>query len=138
MTNQPTDRHPHLLLVKSYLRALERGVDDAELAEYFGPQVEQREFPNRLVERGAVRDLDQLRQGNRKGKLVVEDQRYSVHNALVAGAHVAVELTWTARLKLPLGSLKPGDTMTAHCGFFFRIEDGKIATQHNYDCFEPF
>jgi len=39
---------------------------------------------------------------------------------------------------MPLGQLAAGDTMTAHSGMFFRIENGRIAEQHNFDCFEPF
>jgi hypothetical protein len=51
---------------------------------------------------------------------------------------VAVEVTWTAELKVPLGRLRAGDVMTAHSGMFFRIAGGRIAEQHNFDCFEPF
>jgi ketosteroid isomerase-like protein len=130
--------HPHLSLVLDYLRAIERDVSEDELSAFFAPGVKQHEFPNRLVERGAERGLDQLLEGSRKGRLVVQNQRYVVHSTLVEGDRVAVELTWSAELKVPLGKLEPGQTMTAHCGFFFRVQDGRIAAQHNYDCFEPF
>jgi len=130
--------HPHLTLVKSYFEALEQGADDATLGSFFAPNVEQREFPNRLLENGARRGTAELLDGHRKGQSVVEQQRYAVQNALVDGDRVAVELLWTARLKLPLGKLKVGDEMRAHCGVFFRIEDGRIVQQHNFDCFEPF
>lgn len=130
--------HPHLRLVLDYLRAIERGAPEEELGAFFTPGVEQHEFPNRLVERGAERGLAQLLEGSRKGRLVVTDQRYVVHSTLVDGDRVAVELTWSAELKVPLGQLRPGERMTAHCGFFFRIEGERIAAQHNYDCFEPF
>ena len=129
---------PQLSLVLDYLRAIERDVGEEELSAFFAPGVKQHEFPNRLVERGAERGLDQLLEGSRKGRLVVQNQRYQVHSTLVDGDRVAVELTWSAELKVPLGKLKPGETMTAHCGFFFTIKDGRIASQHNYDCFEPF
>lgn len=128
----------NLQLVLDYLRAIEQNADEARLAEFFSPALAQHEFPNRLVERGAARGLDQVLEGSRKGRTVVQNQRYLVKNALVDAERVAVELTWTAELKVPLGSLKAGETMTAHCGFFFRIESGRIAEQHNYDCFEPF
>jgi ketosteroid isomerase-like protein len=138
MSNVPTDTHPHLGLVLRYLRALEQNAADEQIAEFYAPDVKQREFPNRLLEQGAERDLEQLRESSRKGRLVVEEQRFAVENALVDGDRVALELTWTARLKVPLGKLQPGDTMTARCGVFFHIRDGRIAVQHNYDCFEPF
>ncbi len=135
----PTE-HPSLQLVLDYLRAIEQNAEEAELSSFFAPDVKQHEFPNRLVERGAARGLEQILAGSRKGRLVVQNQRYLVNNALVDadGARVAIELTWKAELKVPLGSLPIGSTMTANCGVFFRLEAGRIAAQHNYDCFEPF
>lgn len=130
--------HAHLSLVLDYLRAIEQDADEQQLSAFFAPGVVQRELPNRLVERGAERNLDQLLEGSRKGRLVVQNQRFRVHGTLADGDRVAVELTWSAELKVPLGKLQPGETMTAHCGFFFRFENGRIAAQHNYDCFEPF
>lgn len=129
---------PNLQLVLDYLRAIEERADETQLAAFFAPDVRQHEFPNRLVERGAARDLEQLLAGSRKGRTVVQNERYTIKHALVDGDRVAVELTWTAELTVPLGSLPVGATMTAHCGFFFRMQAGRIAEQHNYDCFEPF
>jgi ketosteroid isomerase-like protein len=131
-------RHPHLQLVLDYLRAIEQNADEAKLASFFSPSLEQREFPNRLVEGGATRSLEQVLAGSRKGRSVVQNQRYVVGNALVDVDRVAVELTWTAELKVPLGGLAAGDRLTAHCGVFLRVQDGRIVRQHNYDCFEPF
>jgi ketosteroid isomerase-like protein len=131
-------RHPHLQLVLDYLHAIEQNADEAKLASFFSPSLEQREFPNRLVDSGAARSLEQVLAGSRKGRSVVQNQRYVVSNALVDADCVAVELTWTAELKVPLGGLTAGEHMTAHCGVFFRIQDGRITQQHNYDCFEPF
>ena len=130
--------NPNLSLVLDYLHAIEQDVGEAELSAFFAPGVKQHEFPNRLVERGAERGLEQLLEGSRKGRTVVQKQRYEVHSTLVDGERVAVELTWSAELKVPLGKLAPGERMTAHCGFFFLIRDGRIQAQHNYDCFEPF
>lgn len=127
-----------LRLVQDYLRALEQGADEATLAGFFTPGFRQHEFPNRLVERGAERGLAQILEGSRKGRAVIQNQRFAVQNALVEGERVAVELTWTGELRVPLGKLTPGSVMTAHCGMFFRIENGRIAEQHNFDCFEAF
>jgi len=138
MSNPTATCHPHLQLVLDYLRAIELDADEATLAAFFAPGVRQREFPNRLLEHGAERGLEQILEGSRKGRTVVQGQRYAVHDALVEGARVALELTWTAELKVPLGKLSPGSTMTAHCGVFFRVADGRIVEQHNFDCFEAF
>ena len=138
MSNDQSLPAPQLQLVLGYLPALERGADDATLAGFFVPGFRQHEFPNRLVDRGAERDLEQTLEGSRKGRTVIQNQRFAVKNALVQGERVAVELTWTGELKVSLGKLTPGSVMTAHCGVFFRIEQGRIAEQHNFDCFEPF
>lgn len=132
------DEHPHLRHVRAYLRALEKNADEGELRAFFSSDMVQRELPNRLVPSGAERNLEQICEGSRKGQMVVEGQRFDVKTALVMGDRVALEVTWSARLKVPLGKLLPGDTMTAHCGFFFRMHDGRIAEQNNYDCFEAF
>ena len=130
--------HPHLQLVRAYLAALERAADEQTLGAFFTPDIRQREFPNRLVPDGAERGARELFEGRRKGLSVVADERYVIENALVQGDRVAIEMTWSARLKLPLGKLQVGDTLRAHCGVFFRIADGRIAEQHNFDCFEAF
>lgn len=136
MTNR--EEHPQLQHVRRYFRALETQPDEATLSAFFAPNVAQREFPNCLVENGAVRNLSDILDGYRRGKLVVQNQRFEIKSALVDGDRVAVELFWSAELKLPLGKLAPGDTMSANCGVFFRFQNGLIAEQHNFDCFEPF
>jgi ketosteroid isomerase-like protein len=129
---------PQLRHVRRYFEAMERGPDDATLASFFTEAVQQHEYPNRLVERGAARTLADLLEGNRRGRQVVHRQRYVIRNALVDGDRVAVELSWSAELKVPLGKLAAGDRLAATCGVFFRFEGGRIAEQHNFDCFEPF
>ena len=125
-------------LVRDYLQALEADADEARLSEFFAPGVRQREFPNRLVEAGAERDLAALLAGSRKGRLVIQNQRYAIKSLLAVGERVAVELEWSGELKVPLGATPVGGTLRAHCGMFFRTEQGRIAEQHNYDCFERF
>lgn len=132
------EEHPHLALIARLFRLLEQGGDEAALAQCFTPDVTQREFANRLVPRGAERGLADLLEGHRRGKQVVQNQRFAIESALIDGDRVAVEVTWTAELKVPLGQLRAGDTMTAHSAMFFRIVGGRIAEQHNFDCFEPF
>jgi ketosteroid isomerase-like protein len=129
---------PLLSHVRRYFRALEQSPSEELLASFFTPDAQQREFPNRLVERGATRALADLLEGNRRGQQVVTDQRYVIEGSLVEGERVAVELGWSAELRVPLGQLAAGERLAARCGVFFRFRDGLIAEQHNYDCFEPF
>lgn len=132
------DDHPHLRLVRAYFSALEQSPDEATLSSFFVADVTQREFPNRLLEGGALRGLPELLEGARRGQKVVQNQRYQIQNVLIDGDRVALELRWTAELRVSLGKLAAGDTMTAHCGVFLRLRDGRIAEQHNFDCFESF
>jgi hypothetical protein len=129
---------PQLRLIEGYLRAVEAQVADTELARFFTADVKQRELPNRLFERGVERGLTELLAGSRKGREVVRNQRYELKSALVDGDRVAAEIEWSAELKVPLASTPAGGTLRAHLGVFFRIEAGRIAEQHNYDCYEPF
>lgn len=65
-------------------------------------------------------------------------EQYEIVGALEQGDSLALEAIWTAQLALPFGSIPAGGTMRARLGIFFTFRDGKIATQHNYDCFDPF
>ena len=128
----------NLETVRRYFEAIEKGASSEEMAAFFAPDVLQIEFPNRLVVNGAQRDLAQLREASEHGRKAVENQRYEVRNALASGHHVALEVEWTATLKVPVGTIPAGGQMRAHFGVFMDFRDGKIAGQRNYDCFDPF
>lgn len=128
----------NLETARRYLVAIEDGVPFEVLAEFFSPDVIQEEFPNQLVPNGAWRDLAALREAGERGKKAVSAQRYEVRNALASGDSVALEVTWTATLKIPFGSIPAGGTMRAHFGVFLDFRGGKIVAQRNYDCFDPF
>ena len=123
---------------RRYLRAIEQGATGEALAAFFHPEVTQREYPNRLLPTGATRDLRALLAGAERGQTVVASQRYEVRHTVVEGDHVALELDWSATLKVPVGSLPPGGTIRASFAVFLTFRNGLILSQHNYDCFEPF
>ena len=125
-------------IAKAYLTAIGDGVSFDELSRFFADDVVQREYPNQLVKAGATRTLPELREAAERGKNVVAWQRYEVRNAIEAGDWVALEVTWTASLKVPVGSLPTGGEMKANFGVFIQFRDGRIVKQHNYDCFDPF
>ena len=127
-----------LEFTKRYFQAIEAGVPSEALAEFFHPEISQREFPNRLTPKGASRDLQALLAASEKGKKVVTSQRYDVRSVLEDGDRLALEVEWSATLAVPVGSLPAGGTMRAALGVFLTFRDGRIVTQHNYDCFEPF
>jgi ketosteroid isomerase-like protein len=125
----------NLEIVRRYFAAIENG---AGSEEFFAPDVLQIEFPNRFVVNGAQRDLAQLREAAERGRKVVESQRFEIRNALASGHQVALEVEWTATLKVPVGTIPAGGQMRAHFGVFLDFRDGKIVGQRNYDCFDPF
>jgi len=132
---------PHksnLDIALEYLRAIEDRLDFDELKSFFTTDIIQIEYPNRLVPQGAERTLQQLQEAGQRGRQIVESQHYEVRNALSSEDWVALEVTWTARFKIAIGSLPAGSEMRANFGVFLNFRDGKIVRQHNYDCFDPF
>ncbi|MDC0713963.1 nuclear transport factor 2 family protein [Stigmatella sp. ncwal1] len=128
----------NLEVVQSYLQALEQGATGEALARFFHPEVSQREFPNRLTPSGATRDMQALLDAAKRGQKVMTSQRYKVLQAVAQGDQVALEVDWSGTLAVPLGSLPAGGTMRAWIGMFVTVRDGRILSQRNYDCFEPF
>jgi hypothetical protein len=121
-----------------YLRALEERADGPSLAAFFHPSVSFHEYPNRLHPTGGSADLEQALAASETGKRRVASQRYEVRHALAEGDHVALELDWSATLAEPVAQLPAGAIMRAYLGVFLKFEEGRIISQHNYDCYEPF
>ena len=127
----------NLMVVRSYLAALGKGALGAALARFFTPEAVQIELPNRLNPTGGQSDLPTLLERAERGHALLRSQSYQLRSEMARGSHVAVEAVWTAELALPLGSLPAGSTMKAHLAMFFELTDGRISSQRNYDCFEP-
>jgi len=128
----------HAELIRRYLDAIEDGATGERLAAFFTPDVEQVEFPNRLVPTGSRRDLAAVLDGAARGQAVLRSQRYELHRVIAAGDEAAAEATWTGVLAVPVGATPAGGEMRARFAMVFEFRDGRIARQHNYDCFDPF
>jgi len=128
---------PNATIVRSYLAALEAGVTEEDLARFFTPDAEQVELPNKLNPTGGRSDLPALLRRAEQGQRLLQRQSYEVRSIVEQGDHVAVEASWSAVLAMPVGSLASGQTMRAHFAMFFELREGRIASQRNYDCFEP-
>lgn len=126
----------NLDLTRAFLRSFE--TRDGSNDSYYAPDAIQREFPNQLVKAGATRTVADLQRSKEAGLKSVRDERYEVINLVALGDEVAVEVKWSATLNVGFGKLVPGDVMKAHLGMFLTWRDGKIVSQRNYDCFEPF
>lgn len=127
----------NIALVRRYLKAMEQGAGDDELASYFADDVLQVEFPNQLNPTGQSSDLAQLLVRARQGAALLESQRFDVIDALATGERVALEAEWCGTLAVDAGQLRAGQELRAHIAMFFTCRDGRIARQHNYDCFDP-
>lgn len=123
---------------RRYLAAIEAGATGETLAAFLAPDIEQTEFPNRLVPSGATRDRAALLEGAQKGHHVLKQQRFEVRRVHALGDVVVLELLWVGTLALTLGKLAAGEDMRAHFCVVLEFRDGRIWRQRNYDCFEAF
>ena len=128
---------PNAKLIRTYLAALESGAVGEHLARFFTSDAEQVELPNKLNASGGRSDLATLLRRAEQGRHLLLRQSYEVRSIVEQGDRVAVEAGWSAVLGVPLGSLAAGQAMSAHFAMFFELRDGRIRSQRNYDCFEP-
>ena len=128
----------NLALVRGFLDAMENAADHEKIAEFFTEDAIAIEYPNRVTNTTARRDLTAMRLAGERGRQVCLNQHYELHSMIAAGNLVAVELTWTATLGVAFGGAPAGKDIRAHFGAFYEIRDGKIASVRNYDCFDAF
>jgi len=76
-------------------------------------------------------------QPTRGGRSLVSLGPKNPGRSLAQGENVAIEAIWSGILAIPVGSLEAGAEMRAHFAMFFELQGGKIRSQHNYDCFQP-
>ncbi|HLV86386.1 MAG TPA: nuclear transport factor 2 family protein [Candidatus Sulfotelmatobacter sp.] len=126
----------NLETVRRYLGAIEGGRFDS-IADIFDPDITIEQLPNRIYPKGLQIGLRQMAEAAAKGRELLSAQSYEIRHALVGGDSVAVEVVWTGTLSAPFGSLDAGSQMRAYSAMFFEFKNGKIASQRNYDCFEP-
>ena len=134
MTMTTTD---NLGIARRYLEALESGAEGDALADFFTKDVVQEEFPNRLSPIGAHRELADVLDASRKGKRTLRAQKYDILNSIAEGDSVALEVFWSGYLAVPVDTLPADSEMRAHLSIWLEFRDGKIARQHNYECFDP-
>ena len=131
-------KEANLATVRSYLKSLEGGKTGAALAGFFADDIVQIEHPNRLKPKGDRRDRSALSRDSQVGAKIIARQHYDIVNALAEDDRIAIEVRWEGTMAVDVGELKAGATLVVHSAMFFTFRDGKIATQHNFDCVEPF
>jgi len=132
-----TEEQANLDAVHAYLGALQAGEVGDPLKRFFTDDVRQIELPNRLNPLGQESDLSSMLKRSEQGRKILSKQCYEIVSEIAQGRRAAVEARWTGVLAVPLGTLSAGSEMKANFAMFFEFEEGKIASQRNYDCFEP-
>jgi ketosteroid isomerase-like protein len=122
--------------VSRYLESIENG-DFAYIADLFSPDAVLEQLPNRIYPHGIKSGISTMAEAFEKGRKLLSSQSYEIKSFVVDGDWLSVEVLWTGTLALAFGSLAVGSQMRAHSAMFFQFKDGKIVSQHNYDCFEP-
>ncbi len=123
---------------RAYISAVEGGATGDELAGFYHPDVIQQEFPNRLVPHGVQRALADILAGAESGQKLMERQIYDIHTVTEVGDRVILEYTWRGYPRTPVGTVRPGEALSARICQVIEYEDGLIIRQRNYDCFDPF
>jgi ketosteroid isomerase-like protein len=123
--------------IRAYFAAIEKSVSAEELGEFLHEEIRQYEFPSRLNPKGRGRGKTEMLADFERGKALIASQRYRIRSLVSDGDRVCAETEWEGVLAVPLGSLKAGDAMRADFGVFFRLREGRIVEQNNYDCIHP-
>jgi ketosteroid isomerase-like protein len=135
--SQTATEQSNLDAARRYLAALEQGTTGAALANLFTLDVVQTEHPNRMAPDGARRELPAILAGAERGKAMMAAQRFVIRSAFARAEHVAMEVLWVGTLAVAIGSIPAGGELRAHVALFLEFRDGRIASQSNYDCYEP-
>ncbi|HET9405688.1 MAG TPA: nuclear transport factor 2 family protein [Candidatus Sulfotelmatobacter sp.] len=122
--------------IKLYLRSIENG-DFSYIADLFSPDSVLEQLPNRIYPNGIRSGVSSMADAFEKGRKLLSSQSYELESCIADGDRLSIEVLWTGTLALAFGSLSAGSQMRAHSAMFFQFKDGKIVSQRNYDCFEP-
>ena len=106
---------------------------DAEaLARVLHPDARISELPNAINRGGSKRDMVEARAAFERGKGLLSEQSYDVHETIVSGDRIAARATWTGTLAAN------GKQLKAHIATFSEVRDGRIFRHATYDCYEAF
>jgi ketosteroid isomerase-like protein len=122
--------------VAGYLRAIENG-DFSYIADLFSSDAVVEQLPNRIYPNGIKSGVAAMAEAFEKGRKLLSNQSYEIKSFVADGDSLSVEVLWTGTLAVPFANLAVGYQMRAHSAMFFQFEDGRILSQRNYDCFEP-
>jgi ketosteroid isomerase-like protein len=104
--------------------------DEDALAKLMHPDARISEMPNAINRGGTERDAETALVAFRKGRQMLAEQSYEVHDVLEAGDKIAARATWRGRLT-------DGPELQAEIATFTEVRDGRIFRHATYDCYLP-
>lgn len=126
-------------LVRHYYRTVsDLSSDEDELRRLLAADVTVTEHPNALNPVGARRDLPRTLEGFQRGKALLREQEFTLHDVLVDGDRAAVRATWRGVVGASIGPFAEGQELVAHVAAILVVRDGAIVAHETFDCYEPF
>lgn len=126
-------------IARRYLDLLNDPASTAEqLDAFLAPDVVFEELPNLLVPTGRKRPRQAMLEGFAASKTLLAEQQYTIENALENDDRVVMEVRWRGVLARGMGKLAAGAELRARFAMFLELQGGRIVSQRNYDCYEPF
>ena len=104
--------------------------DEDAMARLMHPDARISEMPNAINKNGTERDVETALAAFRKGKAMLAEQTYEVHDVLQAGDKIAARATWRGRIN-------DGPELQAEIATFTEVRDGRIYRHATYDCYLP-
>jgi ketosteroid isomerase-like protein len=134
-----TSAEPVETIVRRYYRTVsDLSSSDDDLRSVLTDDIVVVEHPNALVKEGARRDLAQTMEGFRRGKALLREQVFDVHEVIVQGDRAAVRATWRAVIDVDAGPFTSGQQLIAHVAALLTVRDGRVVEHETFDCYEPF
>ncbi len=126
-------------VVRRYYRIVsDLSSTEEDLRSVLAPDVVIVEHPNALVPTGATRDLAQTIEGFSRGKALLREQEFTVHDVIVDGERAAARATWRGVIGASVGPFLEGQELIAHVAAMLTVHDGAIVRHETYDCYTPF
>jgi ketosteroid isomerase-like protein len=123
-------------LIERYLTLIaDPRADLASIGELLDHDMRFVERPNLVSPHGSERDAAEVLASVARGRQVIENQDFEVVDHLVAGDTVATRVVWTGTPAVDGPAFRAGSLLRADSSMYFRLRDGRIAHQENYDCF---
>jgi ketosteroid isomerase-like protein len=133
------DSHSTEEIVRRYYAIVsDLSSSEDDLRSVLSPDVVVVEHPNALVRSGARRNLAETLDGFRRGKLVLSEQRFDVHEVLTDGDVAAARATWRGVIGIDAGPFRAGQALIAHVAAIIRVRRGLVIEHETFDCYEHF